>query len=185
MFFASCAAVGGYINDKPVTKKTLGSPETHTLFFGHSTVKPGMFGGSDTRVFAQINPEKSAFFCIPFYMTHFGKNSPGVFCIPPVEQGSELRLIQSTYVYSVGNGFGGGTVFTYVYNTLLGIQESYLQFKAEKPGLQYVGSYMRQNDGYVPEETGTELNALLEMQAFFKGTEWQAVIEQRIKELKK
>lgn len=176
LYITSCTSMGGgTLNGKTVSKKDYGSPETHTLLFGYLRVKRSYsdFAARDIETFVQVNPEKEAMILMPRYF-----RSPA-FCIVPVEPGTKLRL---AYAYYEITGYQSTTIYS-LYSTLNDPEELTLCYTAKKPGLQYVGSINREEGAYIKEKTSYELAALQDMQAYFKGTAWEAVINARVKEL--
>ena len=188
VLFSSCMTAGGYINNRLPDKKKFGPPDTHTLIFGYMDIEgiseaerkiaPGI-GIHDIEIFAQVNPEKEAFFAVPLYF------KPNVFCFQPVESGVLLRLLKSYYTTLIIL-FGRPVTVTYHLDSFFGAPDaSSLQYTAAKPGLYYAGSYTRSKDRYTREDTRNELEALKIIRPYFKRTAWQPVIEERIKELEK
>ena len=188
VLFSSCMTAGGYINNRLPDKKKFGPPDTHTLIFGYMDIEgiseverkiaPGI-GIHDFEIFAQVNPEKEAFFAMPLYF------KPNIFCFQPVESGVLLRLLKSYYTTLIIL-FGRPVTVTYHLDSFFGAPDaSSLQYTAAKPGLYYAGSYTRSKDRYTREDTRNELEALKIIQPYFKRTAWQPVIEERIKELEK
>lgn len=188
VLFSSCMTAGGYINNRLPDKKKFGPPDTHTLIFGYMDIegiseadrKAALgIGMHDFEIFAQVNPEKEAFFAMPLYF------KPNIFCFPPLEQGISLRLLKSNYSI---NTVMYGRPATVIYNldSFFGTPDaSSLQHTAAKSGLYYAGSFTRSKGRYTRTDNRNELDALKIIQPYFKGTVWQSIIEERIKELEK
>lgn len=175
-FVSNCTSMGGgVVNGSTISKKDYGSPKTHTLFFGYCRVDGGSFGFGDSQIYAQVNPAKGAMLLIPRIF-----RTPSFFIVP-VEPTTKIRLINSYFTTLLGQ-----YQTTYrLYSALTDPEEATLVFTAEKPGLQYVGAFVRHVDSYTRERASYELVALKDIKDFFKGTEWATVIDARIKELEK
>ena len=187
VLFSSCSSIGGYVNGKTLNKKEFGPPETHTLMFGHMDVEeaplhlPVNNTAKDYQEYIQMNPEKEPLIFLPIYF------QGSVMSFYPMEPGVNLRLMFSRY--SIMRFYGNYTHTTvYQFWPFLGWPESStLWFSCKKPGLQYIGSYIRTKSGYKKDmekdSAKNELSALEGIKEYYKGTSWESVIEKRIEEL--
>ncbi|MBN1519842.1 MAG: hypothetical protein JW923_07115 [Spirochaetales bacterium] len=160
-----------------ITKKDLPDPSVSTLVFGylgHQT----MFGVSALQYckYYQVNPDSEA--RVIDAIRPSSVSNP-VFFLDPVAVGSSWQLLYFQMT--------SGNTITYFYLGMVG-KDAY-DFRAEKPGLLYIGSHMlvagaTQYSMQVRELVGGEEEALEAIRPQFKGTAWEAVIDQRLKELK-
>lgn len=154
------------VNKKSIMPKDFGSPKEKTLIFGIMDV----YGANPYPAeYMQINPENEA---------KFAKASTlpsNVFYLPPSDKGDTFALISIR-----------ASAYNIVYTGKYGLQTANKPvFKAEKPGLQYVGHYTYKGNGFVYKEESAkmELKALKVIEKKFRKTEWAKLIQKRIKKL--
>lgn len=144
-----------------------GTPETHTLLFGIS--------GNDiksTSTMLQQNPDIGYKFLLPYQVSaeenilFFINIEKDRFFLYPQPVGSELK--EFSWWTTVSNGTYNSTQ-TY-YEGIAGVD-----IALTKPGLQFYG-----NDN---EKHKEELKTLKKMVKYFKGSEWETLINSRIEEI--
>ena len=144
-----------------------GTPETHTLLFGIS--------GDDiksTSTMLQQNPDIGYNFLNPYQISaeknilFFINIEKDRFFLYPQPVGSELK--EFSWWTIVSNGMYN-TTQTY-YEGIAGVD-----IALTKPGLQFYG-----NDN---EKHKEELKTLKKMVKYFKGSEWETLINSRIEEI--
>jgi len=181
MVFMGCITINyPYENGKKLNKAEIPSPEEYTLLFGNMFRTGFQLDPlSDRMEYIQINPALEPNRAFPAM-------SRTMFYFTPVKPDSTMHLIYWE-MYNPGT-----TTYSY-----LGIQnhKGTLTFTAEKPGLQYVGSFNldreRTEDGkikssdliFLKEETLNELAALKRLKPLLAKTAWEILIDKRIEEL--
>lgn len=175
---AAALLLSSCISTQPrtVNKKQLLDPSNSTLAYGYLGFKT-LFGttGAEFGTYYQVNPAFE-----PVKLTAIqplGRSSP-MYYLQPVETGSSMKLLYFQLT--------SGRTVTYFQPGLLGRNKS--DFRAEKPGLLYLGSHiiaasLKGWEFAEQEAENGELKLLREMLPAFKKTPWQSVIEARIKEL--
>ena len=163
--FTGCATTNqiSRISKKAIKNGEWGTPETHTLLFG---IPSGNIGTSS--ILLQQNPDIGYNFLAP-YVFETDKNilffiniRKSRFFIYPHPVGSEFK--EFSYYEQVGS-----SVYKY-YNGI-----AVVDIKLTKPGLQFYG-----NDN---EKHTEELKTLKKMVKYFKGSEWETLINSRIEEI--
>ena len=153
-----------------VSPKNFGSPEGKVLIYGSMN-----FHGNPMHFteFMQINPANKAKFISP--------NTRGTnFYFPPADPGDVFNLILLTQDYNRAS-----------YRAEYGLQTfNKPVFRAEKPGLQFVGTYnvrvqLQPVILFLKSNDVAELTVLEGIVKDFKGSEWEPLIKARIEELKK
>jgi hypothetical protein len=154
-------------------KDVQGTPEDSVLVYG-------VLANTNRIYFSQMNPERPADF-------QQAETSGGYFFLKPVSPGSRYAV---TY-FDISKRKGS---VEYYYQNFLSLQGTFLDFSApDKPGLYYYGAY----DAYESLKTGEKIklgNKAKERKAqiyclksilpAYQGTEWEAVIQKTIMELK-
>ena len=152
---------------KAIENGEWGTPETHTLLFG--------IAGEDvqaTSVLLQQNPDVGYDFLRPYvieneqYIFGFIKIRNTKFFVYPHPVGSEFKEFLWEREYT---RFGQVHHETY-YEGVAGVD-----IKLSKPGLQFYGKDK--------ENHKEELKTLKKMIKYFKGSEWEILINSRIKEI--
>jgi hypothetical protein len=158
------------------SKKDLGAPDTHALIFGSITYAGGMLGmtGTPKMKWYQVNPSAEP-------LTMEPGTDGDLFFIDPRPVGESWQLFSYT--------IKSGNTTTYYYLGFNGRQA--WDFRTDKPGLLYTGSYeyhapklfKDDPEGLYPADDPTELDLLKDLLGKFTNTPWQSVIEARIKEM--
>ncbi len=179
-----------FLYNKEVVKKEYGDPSNTTLVFGSVSADVGIFGNILDNIYRltyiQLNPQKDAMVISP------GRVGP-TFFTQPLPLGLSLKL---AYFYYKPNSQ------TIIYN-YRGVQgKSPIDFRTEKPGLLYLGSFVYcteeyaktkketfsfryNNRDFYPVGTISELTSLKSILPYYKGTAWEPIILKRIEELSK
>lgn len=178
--FAGCAS--NQVSRPVIDKKTVmsdqyGSPETHSLIFGHVYQAEVFYNLSFVGLdFVQINPAFP-----PMWIT--AGQAKTAFFIPPLPAGAAVHM--TSFIFGGGEG-------DILYK--LGFQKKTSVSSApEKSGLHYAGAYKKivnrrtgikvSEYGFELTDSCTEKDALKLILPGFAGTAWEPLITARIKEL--
>jgi hypothetical protein len=168
------AALTGCVSFKVESMKDVqGTPEDSVLVYG-------VLANTNRMYFSQMNPERPADF-------QQAEMSGGYFFLKPVSPGSRYAV---TYL-DISEREGG---VEYYYQDFLSLQGTFFDFSVpDKPGLYYYGAY----DAYESLKTGEKIKCgskskerkaqiycLKSILPAYQGTEWEAVIQKTIMELK-
>jgi len=169
MALTGCFSISGYRMgeskskvQKAVTSGNWGSPKDSTVLFGSEYVDFGVYQQNPAFGYryyqAQVNATKTG--TAAFFVAVAKTKS--LFFIQPLPRGSEIKI------YGYRNAGAYNDTITYC-----GIQG--VDFVLTKPGLMYY----EKND---PEHKN-EYESLKSMLPYFKGTDWEPVITERMEEL--
>ncbi len=169
------------VNNSKLKTAEYGSPETHTIVYGFISREGGIFSTAQIPIIelAQINPDGEPMFIYPGRQKSF-------FFTQPVPVGSAIHLVY--YSYQEGRT---------IYYSREGLQKGYdITAEVIEPGLHYAGSYVltsQEKDGGMfetPSDYGfhavgeeKEAEALELLLKKLKKSEWEGIIEARLKEL--
>lgn len=164
------------INGKQVIVQSRGDPKTDCLVYGYVNVK-------GVHMYVQMDSLKEAVYTTPLLM------GDGAFCFPPFAKDLSFQLVRLRY----DNWFTNAVTY---YTPGLG-KEGNIAFTTQKAGLQFIGAYNfavkgTMMDGYSAtitpyphnEQSEYELKTLIKMKPQFKNTDWEALIDKRIEEIK-
>lgn len=153
-----------------------GTPDSHVLIFGSITYKQGilMLSKTPSLMWTQVNPEAEALQVQPAV-------DGGLFFVAPRPVGESWNL----HFYTLRAGNSRVTYY-------LGLNgKDPWDFRTEKPGLLFAGSFLYQQPKFLsadpyglrPAESPTELELLRRLVGHFTKTPWESVIQARIEEL--
>ena len=164
------------VNGKQVTVQSMGDPKTDCLVYGYVNVK-------GVHMYVQMDSSKEALYVTPLLM------GSGSFCFSPLAKDLSFQLVRLRY----DNWFTNSITY---YTPGLG-KEGNIAFTTQKAGLQFIGAYNfavkgTMMDGYSAtitpyphnEQSEYELKTLIKMKPQFKNTDWEALIDKRIEEIK-
>ncbi len=162
------------INGKRLKPKDFASPKENTLSFFTLKKKSGLFGDPDvSAILVQVDPSGE------HYILEAAKASNGLRVFAPIQAKSDMQIVQTTWVTSGANE----TVTHYQNFPLCSTPDITMRFKTKKAGLQYLGEYKIQDGNYVYMDSKEELESLINLKKYVEKTEWEKLVDKRIKEL--
>ncbi len=103
-----------------------------------------------------------------------------IYILPPMPTGRNFDLYKLQTNSSVNNN----TIIYYNSSFELGENSnSSMHIKTKKPGLQYLGEYKATTRAIIPTGSENEIKALQVLKDYLVDTEWEALIDKRMKEL--
>jgi hypothetical protein len=169
------------VNNSKLKTAEYESPETHTIVYGFISREGGIFSSSQIPIIelAQIAPDGEPMFIYPGRQGSF-------FFTQPVPVGSAIHLLY--YSYQEGRT---------IYYSRQGLQKGYdITAEVSKPGLHYAGTFVLTSPkrdggmfegpsgfGFQPVKEDYEAEALQLLLKKLKKSEWEGIIEARLKEL--
>ncbi|WP_407427106.1 hypothetical protein [Treponema sp.] len=176
--FTGCMSLGATLGTSTKNKKeyqeAVGTPQDSVIFYG-------CFSKNEYQAFSQINQD---------FPPDFQEMENQIFISKPVAPGSvyALEWSKGEYSYTVGR-----VRYTYYWNTPFSLQlplNPVVINIPEKPGLYYVGSFdattVKEGEKAQPMNSSEdyEIGCLKGALKLYKGTSWEAAINERIEELK-
>ncbi len=162
------------INGKRLKPKSFDSPEENTLVFFTLKQKHGLFGDPDVdALLIQVDPNEK------HYKVRAAKLANDLRVFAPLPPGSDMQVVLTSWSTSTGN------TSTTHYQTypLCSTPDITMRFKTKKTGLQYIGEYQVKDGNYVYIGSKEELASLKNLKKYVKKTEWEKLVDKRIKEL--
>lgn len=169
------AAMGTSTKNKAEYQSAPGTPEDSVVFFGS-------FTDNTLQSFSQMNPD---------FPPDFQTMENMIFISKPVAPGSTYVMARNA---GSGSTYAGQFRYVYVWDSYLPLQSALVPLVInvpKEPGLYYVGAFlgsaMGPGDKFEPMKNSAkyEIGCLKGALKLYKGTVWEAAINQRIEELKK
>ncbi len=162
------------INGKRIKAKAFASSEKNTLAFFTLKQDAGIFASIDVdALLLQIDPSGK------HYTLRAAKASNGLRVFAPISPDSDMQIVQTSWETYVGNT----TTIHYQNYPLCSTSDITMRFKTKKTGLQYLGEYKIQDGNYVYVDSKEELESLINLKEYVEKTEWEKLVDKRIKEL--